>query len=454
MGFLVSTQWIAERVLNSIPEGLLIAAFAWLLLWLVGRQNSGTRFAVWFAALLAIAAIPFVPAVPVGGSVARAVHAEVNLPGSWAAGIFAVWALIALLAAVRLTLGLWRLRSLRRNASPISTDDPLILATIEHCRSIRPVDVCASSEVRVPTAIGFFHPVILIPEWAVAELQAEELRAIVLHEFAHLRRWDDWTNLLQKIVGTFFFFHPAVLWIERRLSLEREMACDDAVLAETGNPHLYARCLVSLAERSFLRRSIAMAQAAITRTKDTSLRLAQILDLERPKATRVLSPVVAAVAVFAGLCIYAFPNAPQLVAFDQPVAPALTMPTVPATLAYDSAPVVPKSMVIEASAHLDRVSVTKRAAREMQQGKVILATHKTLSAGQPREILLRAKQAQHRPLVVQAIVKRPTPLPPQFVVFTQSTEYFRKGSSIMSYSVWRVMLVTAKPVSNKPPNQT
>src|SRR5512142_563333 len=317
MAFLPSIQLIAERVLNSIPEGLLIAVFAWLLLRIVGRQNSGTRFAVWFAALVAIAAVPLAPALRVGGSVARAVHAEVLLPGSWALGIFAAWALIAFFAATRLVWGLWRLRSLRRDAQPMTDVDPLLLETIEQCRAIREVAICSSREVRVPTAVGFFKPVILIPEWAVRELSAIELRAIVLHEFAHLRRGDDWTNLFQKIVRTIFFFHPAVWWIERRLTLEREMACDDAVLAEMENPHVYARCLVSLAEKSLVQRGIAMAQAAISRTRDTTLRLAQILDFERPKATRVFTPAVAVSVIgFVGVGLIVVPNAPRLIAFE------------------------------------------------------------------------------------------------------------------------------------------
>ena len=63
------------------------------------------------------------------------------------------------------------------------------------------------------------------------ELSTLELNAILLHELAHLRRRDDWTNLIQKIVGALLFFHPAVWWIEKKLALEREMACDDLVLA-------------------------------------------------------------------------------------------------------------------------------------------------------------------------------------------------------------------------------
>ena len=72
---------------------------------------------------------------------------------------------------------------------------------------------------------------------------------ILLHENAHLRRWDQWTNLAQKIVTALFFFHPAVWWIENRLTLEREMACDDIVLAQTASPRDYASFLISFAEK-------------------------------------------------------------------------------------------------------------------------------------------------------------------------------------------------------------
>jgi len=76
-GIQIMAQLGAERVLNSIPEGLLIAAFAWLVLRVVGRQSAGTRFAVWFVALLAIAALPFIPSLSGSGNVTQAC-----IPGS------------------------------------------------------------------------------------------------------------------------------------------------------------------------------------------------------------------------------------------------------------------------------------------------------------------------------------------------------------------------------------
>ena len=397
MAFLASIQLIAERVLNSIPEGLLIALFAWLLLRIVGRQNSGTRFAIWFSALVAIALIPFVPALRLGGSMARAVHAEVMLPGSWALRIFAGWALVAFVAAARLALGLWRLRSLRDDAQPLTDVDPVLLATIDQCRAVRQVEVCSSRKVRVPTAVGFFRPIVLIPEWAAHELSPIELQAIVLHEFAHLRRRDDWTNLFQKIVRTMLFFHPAVLWIEQRLTLEREMACDDAVLAEMQNPHVYARCLVSLAEKSLVQRGIAVTQAAISRAKDTTLRVAQILDLERPKATRVFAPAVAAsVLGFVGVGLVVLPNAPRLIAFEK--THAIQAPAVAQLAMEEPAPQVSKSMVIEAAAHVDR---SKPAP-----AKVHAIKRPESPAREAHEVLVKHRAVPSRPLVVQASAKR------------------------------------------------
>ena len=122
--------------------------------------------------------------------------------------------------------------------------------------------------------IGFVNPAVVIPRWLLQELSPSELQQILLHELAHLQRWDDWTNLAQKILKALLFFHPAAWWIEKQLSLEREMACDDAVVAETANPRAYAECLTHLAEKSFVRRSLALAQAALGRIRQTSLRVA------------------------------------------------------------------------------------------------------------------------------------------------------------------------------------
>src|SRR5947209_5722692 len=264
----------AARLLNSLAEGLFVAVLAWVLLRVLGRQNSGTRFAIWFSALVIIAAMPLVGMRSAAG--AASLRPEIAIASSWAVYIFAGWAAIAFCALARVAIGLWNVRKLRlscvlldqslttRNTNEytgLTTEDReehrgLIESTTT--RSARPVCVAVSERVQVPTAVGFFRPMVILPKWTVEELSAEELRAVVLHEVAHLRRWDDWSNLAQKLIRALFFFHPAVWWIDNRLTLEREMACDDLVLAETSDPRSYAECLVSLAEKNFFRRGLAM----------------------------------------------------------------------------------------------------------------------------------------------------------------------------------------------------
>jgi hypothetical protein len=169
----------------------------------------------------------------------------------------------------------------------------------------------------VPSALGLWQPMIMLPAWALGELPASELSIILRHEFAHLRRWDDWTNLVQKTVRALFFFHPAVWWIESRLAVEREMACDDIVVAETDNPIGYASCLVSLLERSLAQRGWTMAQAIVHRAREASERVAQILDKNRPAARGLSKPALGLVGTFAALCAVMLPATPQFVAFDR-----------------------------------------------------------------------------------------------------------------------------------------
>ena len=155
------------------------------------------------------------------------------MPASWALYIFAAWFVIAAAGLIRIGVGFWRLRQLRKSCVRIDDVAPRPrFRKLWKYSTPRSVAVCVSDGLRVPTAIGFIKPLVVIPSWAMQELSATELNAILLHELAHLRRWDDWTNLVQKVLGALLFFHPAVWWIEKKLALEREMACDDLVLAE------------------------------------------------------------------------------------------------------------------------------------------------------------------------------------------------------------------------------
>lgn len=315
-----------EHILNAIPAGFVIAFFAWALLRMLRGQNSGTRFAVWFVALLSVVAFPMLSGLGkysvlgAAGSHSSFSIASFTVPQNWAYCVFTIWAIGAAVGLFRLAAGVWRIHELRRRCSVLNAESfpPRVRqAIVTILSSSRRITIASSEDVRVPAALGLWKRTIVLPAWTLQELPPADLTAILLHEFAHLRRGDDWTNLIQKIARALFFFHPAVWWIDGQLSTEREMACDDIVLAETGNPFGYATCLVSLLEKSLAQRGWSMAQAAVSRAREATLRVAQILSKSRPTATRVWTPAVGIVGLFSLICLVAMPHAPQLIAFDR-----------------------------------------------------------------------------------------------------------------------------------------
>ncbi len=452
------SQIAIGSILNSLPEGLLITLFAWVMLRFLSGQNSGTRFAVWFVALLAVAGLPVFGLTLVGCGTgahsllaARVAPALIILRGPWALLLFLAWVLTAFVAMLRLATGLWHLGELRRSCVMIDTADldPAVGKTIAEFRSsrtigLRSVTLATSDRVSVPAAIGFFKPMVVIPTWALRDLSPDELKIILLHEFAHLRRWNDWTNLLQKIVRAVFLFHPAVWWIEPRLSLEREMACDDLVLAETANPHGYAECLITLLEKSFARRGWTMAQAVVRRAREASLRLEQILDVSRPNTKRVWRPALALVGAFSLVCLMVLSRAPQFVAFDRDHraihkndahSAALSQPE------FRSAAVIPAAMRIRRSASL--VKMPQPAAAQVA-GRVIehqtfehLAEHRRAPA-RVVETRWSAETERNPVFIVPAVTNQNAVSETETLLLIQTIRRVGPNSCVWTVYVWQV----------------
>jgi beta-lactamase regulating signal transducer with metallopeptidase domain len=334
--FPLTTHWFAEmafaRILYCLVEGTVLAAAVGVTLRLAPTKNSRTRFAVWFATLAAVVLLPVLQlGMELGKGSGRlspsgSPHALLTLSSTWVEYIILGWVLLAGLGLLRVAVSLRQIRRLRRDCVTI---DPHVLGSelqtmVERFARRRPVSILVSSRLEVPTAIGFLQPAIIIPAWLADGEQQEELKYVLLHELSHLQRWDDWTNLAQKLVKAVLFFHPGVWWIERKLSLDREMACDDAVLAQTSSPRTYAQCLARIAEKSFLRRQMALAQAAVDRVRQLTLRVTRILDGDRPRSTRLWKPAIPMVAAIALLCAISTSSTPDLVSMrdDRPAAAA------------------------------------------------------------------------------------------------------------------------------------
>ena len=162
-----------------------------------------------------------------------------------------VWLVGVLVASVRLGVKFGVAVRLRRRARPV--EDP---AVIETCAALahgmglrRPPPVLVHDDLAGPLLVGLGRPAIVLPA-PVPAAMTEDLRRVLAHELAHLRRRDLGWNLLAAVVDVLFFFHPLV-WLARRdYRLRQELACDAAALRATGAaPAEYARTLIAVAAR-------------------------------------------------------------------------------------------------------------------------------------------------------------------------------------------------------------
>jgi beta-lactamase regulating signal transducer with metallopeptidase domain len=109
------------------------------------------------------------------------------------------------------------------------------------------VAVGISDRISGPILVGIVRPMIVLPTTALAGWSPLQVEMILLHEIAHIRRWDNLVNLLQRMMEAVLFFHPAVWWLSNRVRLEREHCCDAVVLAHTHSPEPYAEMLAQIA---------------------------------------------------------------------------------------------------------------------------------------------------------------------------------------------------------------
>ena len=141
-------------------------------------------------------------------------------------------------------------RRLRRVTSPVREPDLLaaIRTQVERFGLRIAPSVAWCDRVLVPVVIGLVKPAILLPTSLVTGLTPAQLNLVIAHEMAHLYRWDHIVLVFQRVVEAVFFFHPAVWYVSRRLSVERELCCDELVLSAGGNANEYAESLIRVVE--------------------------------------------------------------------------------------------------------------------------------------------------------------------------------------------------------------
>jgi beta-lactamase regulating signal transducer with metallopeptidase domain len=331
-GIEICSRVAAGAFVSGIWQGVVLAAAVGLCLHAVPKTTATIRFMVWSAVFLVLALLPMLRsfalktdgAMAGHGAMLHAVHVDVR----WSFAIAAVWVLLSGIRAVGLVSSALRLRKIWKRATPVDAgfDSELLRAG-----NGRAVQICTSVDVDCPSVIGFFSPRVLIPVEMFGRLTATELEQIVLHEVGHLRRADDWINLLQKIGLVVFPLNPALLWVERRLCFERELACDDGVLQLTKAPKAYATCLTTLAEHRLEQRGLSLSLGAWERQSELSRRVHSILrwreGMSRTRARVAISAL--ALGLLGGATGMA--RCPQLVSFSAATLPSTqetqTLPT-------------------------------------------------------------------------------------------------------------------------------
>jgi beta-lactamase regulating signal transducer with metallopeptidase domain len=383
-----------STLVTSIWQSAVVVCVLEIALRLAPRISAAHRFNLWAAGFALAIAVPFVPLINVAESSSQvavpdsplspaASHALFQVDTRWGYAIAALWLIASLIRTAALVAHSVRLRQLWKAAQPVEVDGVLSNALI-HLRHSR-VNICTTQTLDRPGVIGFLSPRILIPEWLLPRLTPAELRQIVLHEAEHLRRGDDWTNLIQKLCLVIFPLNPALAWLEHRLCREREMACDEGVIRITNAPRAYAACLASLAERRLERRAEALSLGAWHRRSELVHRVHRILlhkhTMNRTAAGTLLA-TLGSVLVAGSIEMSRFP---QLVAFvpKHNIQAVTSVRQLDALLASENAarPQLPASYsAVPAKAILpDRHSATS-ATRKRMAPKPVPETYPTRGA--------------------------------------------------------------------------
>jgi beta-lactamase regulating signal transducer with metallopeptidase domain len=336
-------------VLNTLWQSAGVALLAWAALRRAPRVNAATREAVWWAVLAFVVLLPVLRGLPAGRQASREVPrvaasaavsapgafdrypaplaggfrrrdtAQVVLPsGSWPSLLLVLWSVFGMAQCARLAWSYLHLRRLKQRGWPASREQQAHFdGWMSSCGIRRPVRLVISSGVTMPVAIGFQHPAVVLPEALLAGLTAEELDHVLLHELAHLARRDDWTNLLARLAGAVLVLHPVAAWTLRQIDRQRELACDDWVVAATGAARPYAASLARLFELCASRRRVLLASGIADGGSQLGDRIAMLLRRGRefsPQASAVRVSLCAGVML---VLVVAGARTPAWIAFAQ-----------------------------------------------------------------------------------------------------------------------------------------
>jgi beta-lactamase regulating signal transducer with metallopeptidase domain/protocatechuate 3,4-dioxygenase beta subunit len=290
----VPKEAVEVPVASVVPDGGSVNKLAPAIEYADGPSNATNISSFESPVTSAETAVPFEGGAATGQITSTPAKART---GSQTWGQFQAWfpilSLVYLVGVVvmlgRLLIAIARASRLHSN-SRIVNDRTLLdrvaqLAKEMGLRVVPAVYYC--EQVVVPAVVGVFKPAILVPVSILTELTPDELSAIISHELAHIRRFDLPLQLVQKVIESLLFFHPAVWWLSRQVNDERENCCDD-LAAEAGIGNVgYAAALIHIAEICLPKskqQGVATLSAKGAGTYQLSRRIERQLKMDRPRS--------------------------------------------------------------------------------------------------------------------------------------------------------------------------
>jgi D-alanyl-D-alanine endopeptidase (penicillin-binding protein 7) len=366
-----------DATLNWFWQGGLVAIASFVMLRALAGARANVRYLVCWAAALLVVALPVLSrlhaaAIPAAAGAPLESAAILSLPAVWwTSGVLMLtaWAMWAVFHAVRFAAAIRGVRRARAGSHPFPADVESALPHWGRLRATgRGATLVVSDAVATAAVLGWGSPVIAVAPSMVALLDPDELDRILIHEWAHVQRRDDLICIPQVLVRAIAGWHPALWWIDRRLHVEREIACDETTVAIAGSPKSYAACLLKLATLRGRPRVMRMAPAALT-ASCLRARVCQIVTPRKsmaPAWSRSLAAaMVTLLAVMSmgvgGLTVvaiaFATPSAPPTAAARLTALMPAARPVPASSLAPSQSPASPSRPASSAAASAPEASV-------------------------------------------------------------------------------------------------
>jgi bla regulator protein BlaR1 len=285
MGSSFLTQWLSDHemkaicwtLIHSLWIGLIIAALAGLVISITRKSGADLRYRLLCGILvlfiLSVSVTFYLQIRSVGhgaihtgqgiyvvgyaqphampsagtGATVSPVNKAVDFLNQHIDVIFVVWLLFFILKSLKMAGGLLYIQRIRNyKVHPVTEEFKHKIEMFARQIGIRQkIRLVQSELVKVPAAVGWLKPVILLPMGIILQLPAEQLESILWHELAHIYRRDYLVNILQGLVETVFFFNPGLLWLSSLIRAEREACCDDMVLSRMNRKANYLEALLA-----------------------------------------------------------------------------------------------------------------------------------------------------------------------------------------------------------------